>query len=98
MTTKRKKSTFADMNGIYLTEQGKEEIEAKIQELKKGFALLGDNEELTKIMFNTAHGIYHRILSSATILPVEETWGSVPISTNECELLLPNGVIIQPKQ
>jgi hypothetical protein len=96
------------MNGIYLTEQGKEEIEAKIQELKKGFALLGDNEELTKVLFNTTHGIYHRILSSATVLPVEETWELIcnssfvdkisPITINNFDTAYSNGVIIQPKQ
>jgi hypothetical protein len=38
------------------------------------------------------------ILSSATILPVEESWGNMPIGVNESELSYPQGVIIQPKQ
>jgi len=38
------------------------------------------------------------ILSTATILPVEDSWGKVPMGTNECELTLPNGVIIENKE
>jgi hypothetical protein len=90
LTTKRKKSTFADMNGIYLTEQGKQEIELELTKLESEW-------NKTQQMWGKIFTL-RQILSSATILPVEESWGSVPISTNECELLLPNGVIIQSKQ
>jgi hypothetical protein len=75
------------MKGIYLTEEGKQEIEAKIAELEKN--------KYSKLRVDLE--VYKEILSSATMIPVEETWGSLPIGTNECELLLPNGVIIEPK-
>ena len=51
------------MKGIYLTEEGKKEIEAKIVELKIPYGTSNRLGELT---------IYKEILSSATILPVEE--------------------------
>ena len=78
-----------NMKGIYLTEQAKQEIEAKIA-LYEFCNLLPHQVGEIKV--------YKEILESATILPVEESWGRVPMGTNECELLLPNGVIIQPKQ
>ena len=53
------------MKGIYLTEEGKKEIEAKIAELK---TLYGTSNRLGKLT------IYKEILSSATILPIEEEW------------------------
>lgn len=75
------------MKGIYITEEGKQKIEAKIVEIE---AYEGLESGMTNIL--------KEILSSATILPVEESWGKVPMGTNECELTLPNGVIIKPKQ
>ena len=75
------------MKGIYLTEEGKQEIEAKIANLK-GY---NDEPEITQLK------IYKEILASAIILPVEESWGYVPMGTNECELVLPSGVIIRSK-
>jgi hypothetical protein len=75
------------MKGIYLTPEGKQEIEAKIAEIES-------YEGLESGMADTLK----EILSSATILPVEESWGDVPMGVNECELILPSGVIIQPKQ
>jgi hypothetical protein len=53
------------MKGIYLTEEGKKEIEAKIAELKIPYGTSNRLGELT---------IYKEILSSATILPVEDDW------------------------
>jgi hypothetical protein len=85
------------MKGIYITEEGKKEIEAKI-------ARLEETRDKTNFRATTIRESYFSqimtlkdMLSSATVLPVEETWGSVPIGTNECELLLPKGVIIEPK-
>ena len=83
------------MNGIYLTQEGKQEIEAKIAEL-----------ENTRKESSSDNNDYYlgrikelkEILSSATILPVEESWGNMPIGVNESELSYPQGVIIQPKQ
>jgi len=73
------------MKGIYLTEEGKKAIEAKIAELEKydygdarlNGALEGDLYRLKEI------------LSSATILPVDNNYVSSKY---------PNGLIIQPKQ
>lgn len=60
------------MKGIYLTEEGKKEIEAKIAELEQ-------NQKDTKTDFDwnqcvIEKNVYKTILSSATILPVEESW------------------------
>jgi transcription elongation GreA/GreB family factor len=86
------------MKGIYLTLEGKQEIEAKIVEL-----------ETTRKESSSDNNDYYlgrikelkEILSSATILPVEESWqkvkhfykGNSVKSSEE----YPNGVIIQPK-
>jgi hypothetical protein len=83
------------MNGIYLTEQTKLEIEAKIAGL-----------ETTRNESSSDNNDYYlgrlkelkEILSSATVLPVEKSWGSVPMGTNECELVLPYGVIIDSNE
>ena len=81
------------MIGIYLTQEGKQEIEAKIKHIKV--------LEINSVLSNFYQGqiaILKEILSSATILPVEESWGNMPIGVNESELSYPQGVIIQPKQ
>jgi hypothetical protein len=81
------------MKGIYLTEKGKQEIEAKIAEIES-------YEGLESGMADTLK----EILSSATILPVEKSWDDVELyppdneSQIEKTLRLKNGVIIQPKQ
>jgi hypothetical protein len=83
------------MTGIYLTQEGKQEIEAKIAELEK-FTKGRPREFVYKQVLQLE--IYKEILSSATVLPVEESWGNMPIGVNESELSYPQGVIIQPKQ
>jgi hypothetical protein len=87
------------MNGIYLTQKGKQEIEAKIAEL-----------ENTRKESSSDNNDYYlgrikelkEILSSATILPVEESWRKCGIVNREDRESVtsdyPNGVIIQPKQ
>jgi hypothetical protein len=85
------------MIGIYLTQEGKQGIEAKIAELE------GINIHLMKPSHTLGSlegriSTLKEILSSATILPVEESWGNMPIGVNESELSYPQGVIIQPKQ
>ena len=85
------------MTGIYLTQEGKQEIEAKIAELE------GINIHLMKPSHTLGSlegriSTLKEILSSATILPVEESWGNMPIGVNESELSYPQGVVIQPKQ
>jgi hypothetical protein len=85
------------MTGIYLTQEGKQGIEAKIAELE------GINIHLMKPSHTLGSlegriSTLKEILSSATILPVEESWGNMPIGVNESELSYPQGVVIQPKQ
>lgn len=85
------------MKGIYLTQEGKQEIEAKIAELEnytyatQNIRIEGQNSGMLEILED--------ILSSATILPVEESWESVSDYITSIEQsYYPNGVIIQPKQ
>jgi hypothetical protein len=70
------------MKGIYITKEGKKEIEDKIFELEAYEGLESGMADILK-----------EILSSATILPVEESWEDVRNHKIEC----PQGVIIQPK-
>ena len=63
------------MKGRYLTEEGKQEIEANIAELEEQyFKLKGKNSD--EDYFDGARTYLKEILSSATILPVEETYGN----------------------
>jgi len=95
------------MKGIYLTEQAKQEIEAKIIELGKQLELVGNLfEEVVHdpIEIKVSINLFEEILSSATILPVYSSWDNVERfpPDNESQSLktleLKNGVIIQPKQ
>jgi hypothetical protein len=88
------------MKGIYLTQESKQEIEAKIAELEKPL-----NKQPAHI--DTIHykliDAYKEILSSVTILPVEESWklsvvSITPYKQGLLKSLYKNGVIIQPKQ
>lgn len=90
------------MKGIYLTQESKQEIEARIAELEQ-------NQKDTKTDFEwnesvIEKNVYKTILSSAIILPVEESWeeifnihGMSKVITNFISIY-PQGVIIQPKQ
>jgi hypothetical protein len=100
------------MNGIYLTQKGKQEIEAKIAELDKDRQHWMDNtiknignpnynslmDSINQAKAEQASYLLQEILALATVLPVEESWGNMPIGVNESELSYPQGVIIQPKQ
>jgi hypothetical protein len=79
------------MKEIYLTEEGKKEIEAKIALYESCGLLIHQIGELT---------IYKEILSSATILPVEESWENVKdlLDINTFPISYKNGVIIKPKE
>ncbi len=81
------------MKGIYLTEEGKKAIEDKIAELEKPL-----NKQPANI--DTIHykliDAYKEILSSATILPVEDGWYRTYGKNNWMEY--PNGVIIKSKE
>ena len=73
------------MKGIYLTQEGKQEIENEIKNLEDrayNFNCFSKKE------------ILEEILSSAKILPVEESWEDVRNYKTECQ----NGVIIQSQQ
>lgn len=83
------------MKGIYLTEEGKKDIEAKIAELEYIFEKEG---ELFSSRDSGKYHLYKEILSSATILPVEESWENIDENTHTIPKVYPNGVIIQPKQ
>jgi hypothetical protein len=81
------------MKGIYITEEGKREIEGKIDELERQLCL-------KKMYESTWHGLNGKklmlkeILSTATILPVEDGYNEFYYNSNE----YPQGVIIKPKQ
>jgi hypothetical protein len=89
------------MKGIYLSEEGKKEIESKIVELEnytyatQNIWIEGQNSGMLKIL--------EEILSSATILPVEESWADFNYWTTgkDCpkdkKTHFPNGVIIEKK-
>jgi hypothetical protein len=93
------------MKGIYLTEEGKQEIEAKIAELQH---LSKIESSAASLLVESDIATYKQILSSATILPVEESWKSMIEGDDDYEHYIenvvcfptsyPNGVIIQPKQ
>jgi hypothetical protein len=86
------------MKGIYLTKQGKQEIEAKIAELEED--LKEESNPFIRIDVSAELNTYKRILFYATILPVEESWEGVSRDMSPIdEVFYPNGVIIiQPKQ
>lgn len=86
---------------VYLTEEGKKELEAEIAELKKrvphwdGVYVSEKAKERIEV--------YEEILSSAVILPDTEIWENTPMyfsikMVEAFEKEYPNGVIIQPKQ
>jgi hypothetical protein len=61
------------MKGIYLTEEGKREIESKISELEYIFLQNGERFDTRD---SGKYNIYKEILSSAIMFPVEESWKS----------------------
>jgi hypothetical protein len=81
------------MKGIYLTEEAKQEIEAKIVELERQLCL-------KKMYESTWHGLngkklmLQEILELATVIPVENGYNEFYYNSNE----YPQGVIIKPKQ
>jgi transcription elongation GreA/GreB family factor len=91
------------MKGIYLTEESKKEIETKIAELQEHLAIKQKDFTNHKHLCGFLDGqidLLKEILSSAIILPVEESWDNA-IDTHDIENAFvkhyPNGVIIQPK-
>jgi hypothetical protein len=86
------------MKGVYLTEEGKKNIEAKISELEQS-SPIDTFEDYTN--FGRKQQL-KELLTSATILSVKESWDTVEFSYDspleDLEETYPNGVIIQPKQ
>jgi hypothetical protein len=89
------------VKGIYITEEAKKELEAKVAELENELQLVGNLfEEVERNPYYISNKIkvYQEILSSAIILPVEASW-------NNCDknnllfkqVQYPNGVIIEKK-
>ena len=86
------------MKGIYLTQDAKQQIEAKIAELEKPFMEWSKEDDAYEKYSNAQ--VYKEILASATILPVEKSWGKIIFNGEDevsAENDYPNGVIIQPK-
>jgi hypothetical protein len=96
------------MTGIYLTEQAKQEIEAKIVELEeyKDSDACKDSRDWSFVSGKQA--IIKEILQSATILPVEESYNNIQhFESDEYGTVIrkhflmanySNGVIIKTKQ
>ena len=82
------------MKGIYLTQLGKQEIEDKIAELEENQKDVKTDFDWNKCVIEK--NVYKTILSSATILPFEESWAAFDLKMDI--ISYPNGVIIQPKQ
>jgi hypothetical protein len=84
------------MKGIYLTEEGKQEIETKIAEIEKQ---MDKNREFASVFYALSgrNLMLKEILSSAIILPVKESWDEVEDWTGVLKKYCPKGVIIQPK-
>jgi hypothetical protein len=92
------------MKGIYLTEEAKQEIEAKIVELEakaEYYKSIDSSHRRSGALARIF--ILQEILESATILPVEKSWklsvvSITPYKQGLLKSLYKNGVIIQPKQ
>jgi hypothetical protein len=91
------------MKGIYLTLESKQEIEAKLKQIRiNDRDEFEDDEDYLLRKRNLERDFINNLLSLAAILPVEESWqkvkhfykGNSVKSSEE----YPNGVIIQPKQ
>lgn len=81
------------MKGIYLTEEGKREIEAKISELQS--ELSNDSNPFTSTDTNSRLSLYKEILSESIVLPVEESWDMAVDRETILNISYPNGVIIR---
>jgi hypothetical protein len=102
------------MKGIYLSDEGKKIIEDRVAELEqdsqfwlnRSIQNIG-NPEYNSFSDSICHAkadqaahLLRDILFSATILPVEKSWGKIIFNGEdevEAESNYPNGVIIQPK-
>jgi hypothetical protein len=96
------------MKGIFLTEEGKQEIKARIADLEQ---YAHKESDVDGIQFSSPDSFYigersgeililKEILSSATILPVRQTWEDTEIANDILPIsdladYYPNGVIIK---
>lgn len=80
------------MKGIYITEQCKQEIESKIDELRNFSPLETDDDFINR----GKQIIFEKILLSAIILPSEESWEDIKdmLDINTLPIKYENGVII----
>jgi len=90
------------MKGIYLTEEGKKAIEDKIDYLEESISRHPFDEILLNDRLYQKIEILKKILSSAKVLPVEESWtdfynATSPLFRNfkPTDVEYPNGVIIE---
>ena len=93
------------MKGIYLTEEGKQEIEARIDKLNKNISNFDENSAFLNIHYTEyvkEKQILLKLLDSAIILPVKENLKALPLSVlagkQDIKDYYPNGVIIQSKK
>jgi hypothetical protein len=90
---------------IYITQQKKEELEARISELE---TIRNESSSDNNDWYLGRIKVLKEILSEAIVLPVEESWDNrfdaLYDAANESELMyylsqnLPNGIIIKPKE
>jgi len=101
------------VKGIYITEEAKKELEAKVAELEKSKMILqravstdpnfGEMQRTAHTKYCTEVDTYKEILSSAIVLPVEESWENALSNTEVTDCIysnamnFPNGVIIENK-
>ena len=88
------------MKGIYITQQKKEELEAKIAELE---TIRNESSSDNNDWYLGRIKELKEILSEAIVLPVEESWSDTPIWQHEgirehFEAEYPIGVIIKPNE
>ena len=87
------------MKGIYLTPEGKQEVEAQIANLEQQIKISESSDDIIRAGIETFEKrVYEKFLSSATILPVEESWETAVDRETILHINYPQGVIIQPKQ
>lgn len=77
---------------IYLSQQKKKELEAKIAELEHKNNVIGG------ITYKEVLNVYKEILSEAIVLPVQESWEIAINRETILNISYPNGVIIKQKQ
>ncbi len=90
------------MKDIYLSEEGKKEIEAKLKQIRiNDRADYESDEDYLLRKHELEQNFIDDVISSATILPVEESWEDVEFfppdneSQTERVLRFKNGVIIK---